>query len=139
MSGAIDIAEARAEPSEGFRSMKYLDTRGKESIGIGFNIDAGISLRAARALFREQLAERADALAGFWWAQGLDDARMSVVIEIAFNDGLAGLLHFPKMLAGIGAKNWQAAHDECLDSDAARALPARYKFLAQILLTGAAA
>lgn len=135
---AIDIAEARAEPSEGFRSMKYLDTRGNESIGIGFNIGAGISLRAARALFREQLAERADALAGFWWAKGLDDARMSVVIEIAFNSGLNGLLHFPKMLAAIGAKNWQTAHDECLNSDAARMLPSRYKPLAEILLTGSA-
>jgi GH24 family phage-related lysozyme (muramidase) len=135
---AVDIAEKRAEPSEGFRSMKYLDTRGNESIGIGFNIAAGISLRAARALFREQLAERADALAGFWWAKGLDDARMSVVIEIAFNDGVSALLHYPKMLAAIGAKNWQAAHDECLDSDAARELPPRYKTLAQILLTGVA-
>jgi len=135
---AIDIAEARAEPSEGFRSHKYLDTRGKETIGIGFNIDAGISLRAARALYREQMAERADALAGFWWAKGLDDPRMSVVIEIAFNGGVEGLLHFPKMLAAIGAKNWQAAHDECLDSDAARELPSRYNPLAKILLTGIA-
>ena len=133
---AVDIAEARAEPSEGFRSHKYPDTKGKETIGIGFNIDAGISLRAARALFREQLAERADALAGFWWAKGLDDARMSVVIEIAFNGGVEGLLHYPKMLAAIGAKNWQVAHDECLDSDAARELPTRYNPLAKILLTG---
>lgn len=135
---AIDIAEKRAEPSEGFRSMKYLDPRGRETIGIGFNIDAGISLRAARALFREQLAERADALAGFWWAKGLDDVRMSIVIEIAFNDGVSALLHFPKMLAAIGGKNWQLAHDECLDSDAARELPKRYAQLAQILLSGAA-
>ena len=135
---AIDIAEKRAEPSEGFRPHKYVDTKGKETIAIGFNIDAGISLRAARTLFREQLAERADALAGFWWAKGLDDARMSVVIEIAFNAGTAGLLNYPKMLAAIGAKNWQAAHDECLDSDAARELPTRYNPLAKILLTGVA-
>lgn len=133
---AIDIAEARAEPSEGFRSMKYLDTRGNESIGIGFNINAGISLRAARALFREQLAERADALAGFWWAKGLDDARLSVVIEIAFNDGVEGLLHFVKCLGALGKKDWQTAHDELLDSDAARLLPARYAALAKIILTG---
>ncbi len=133
---AVDLAEARAGPAEGFRPTKYLDTRGNETIGIGFNINAGISLRAARALFREQLAERADAIAGFWWAQGLDDARMSVVIEIAFNDGITSLLHFPKMLAAIGAKNWPAAHDELLDSDAARELPGRYQRLAVILLTG---
>jgi lysozyme len=136
---ALDLAVTRLKVDEGFRAAAYRDTVGKLTIGYGFCVDAGISQFAAAALLVAQAQERAQALAGFWWAQGLDEARMSVVIEIAFNDGLAGLLHFPKMLAGIGAKNWQAAHDECLDSDAARALPARYKTLAQILLTGAAA
>jgi lysozyme len=135
---AVDLAIAREKPAEAFRPHKYPDPRGFETIGFGFNVDAGISLYAATALLVAQTQERADALKGFWWAQGLDDARMSVVIEIAFNGGVSGLLHYPKMLAAIGAKNWQAAHDECLDSDAARELPARYKALAQILLTGVA-
>jgi lysozyme len=135
---AVDIALGRLKVDEGFRAAAYRDTVGKLTIGYGFCVDAGISQFAAAALLAAQAQERAQALAGFWWAQGLDDARMSVVIEIAFNDGTAGLLHFPKMLAAIGAKNWQAAHDECLDSDAARELPARYKLLAQILLTGVA-
>lgn len=133
---AVELAVAREKPSEAFRSKKYLDPRGFETIGFGFNIDAGISLYAASALLTAQTQERADALQGFWWAQGLDDARMSVVIEVAFNGGVEGLLHYPKMLAAVGAKNWQAAHDELLDSDAARELPNRYAALAQILLTG---
>jgi lysozyme len=135
---AVSLAVAREKTAEGFRAAKYLDTRGKETIGFGFNIDSGISLFAATALLTAQTQERADALTSFWWAAGLDDARMSVVIEVSFNDGLNGLLHFPKMLAAIGAKNWQAAHDELLDSDAARELPKRYQGLAQILLSGIA-
>lgn len=135
---AVDLAVAREKIAEGFRSNKYLDLKGIESIAYGFNIQAGISEYAGAALLVAQTQERADALAGFWWAKGLDDARMSVVIEVAFNGGVAGLLHFPKMLAAIGAKNWQAAHDELLDSDSARELPERYKALAQILLTGVA-
>jgi lysozyme len=133
---ALDFAIARLKTDEGFRAAAYRDTVGKLTIGYGFCVDAGISQFAATALLAAQAQERAQALAGFWWAKGLDDARMSVVIEVAFNDGLNGLLHFPKMLAAIGAKNWQAAHDELLDSDAARELPTRYKALAQILLTG---
>lgn len=134
---AIDFAAARLEREEGFRAQAYRDTAGKLTIGYGFNVDAGISMRAARALLAAQVQERFEWLSPFWWAQGLDDLRMSVLIDVSFNVGTAGLLHFPKMLAAIGTKNWQAAHDELLDSDAARMLPARYQKLARILLTGA--
>jgi lysozyme len=135
---ALDLAVARLKTDEGFRAAAYRDTVGKLTIGYGFCVDAGISQLAATALLIAQAQERAQALSGFWWAKDLDDARMSVVIEVAFNDGLRGLLHFPKMLAAIGKKDWQTAHDELLDSDAARELPGRYKAIAQILLTGIA-
>lgn len=135
---AVDLAIPRLKVDEGFRAAKYVDTAGRLTIGYGFNVDAGISQFAAAALLQAQAQERASALAGFWWAQGLDDVRMSVVIEVAFNDGLNGLLHFPKMLAAIGAKDWATAKAELLDSDAARELPARYAALAQIMLSGMA-
>jgi lysozyme len=135
---AIDIAAARGEPAEGYRQKKYLDSRGFESIGIGFNITAGISHFAAVALFKAQLQERAEEMTACWWAKGLDDVRMSVVVEVAFNVGVSGLLHYVNTLAAIGRKDWKAAHDELLDSDAARELPSRYNRLAAILLTGTA-
>lgn len=135
---AVDLAIPRLKVDEGFRAAKYVDTAGRLTIGYGFNVDAGISQFAAAALLQAQAQERASVLAGFWWAQGLDDVRMSVVIEVAFNDGLNGLLHFPKMLAAIGAKDWVTAKAELLDSDAARELPTRYAALAQIMLSGMA-
>jgi lysozyme len=131
-----DIAVARLKIDEGFRATKYLDSVGKETIGYGFNITAGITQTAAQALLAAQVADLAKALGGYWWATGLDDARMSVVVEVAFNDGLNGLLHFVKCLTAIGNKDWQTAHDELLNSDAAHLLPTRYNALAQILLTG---
>lgn len=135
---AVDIAVPRLKINEGYRSHVYNDTLGHPTIGYGCNLDAGITQTAAEALLCAQTADIAKALSGYWWAGGLDDARMSVVLEIAFNAGLGGLLHFPKMLAAIGAKNWQTAHDELLNSDAAHMLPVRYTLLAQILLTGVA-
>lgn len=133
---AVDLAVERLKVDEGFRSVAYRDSVNKLTIGYGFCIDAGISQTAAGALLTAQTEECLAALAGFWWAQGLDDIRMSVLVELAYNNGVAGLLHYPKMLAAIGAKNWQAAHDELLDSDAARMLAARYGRFAQVLLTG---
>jgi lysozyme len=135
---AAELAVARLKTDEGFRSSKYLDTRGHTTIGYGFDVDAGISEYAAAALLTAQTEERAQALGNFWWAKGLDDPRMSVVIEVAFNDGLSGLLHFVNMLSALGTGRWNDAQAQLLDSDAARELPARYQRLGQILLTGTA-
>jgi lysozyme len=133
---AVDLAFAQLMTDEGFRSHVYIDTTGHRTIGYGFNLEAGITQAAAQALLSAQVADLAKTLARYWWAAALDDARFSVVIEVAFNDGVDGLLHFVKMLSALGAKNWQGAHDELLDSDAAHLNQTRYKALAQILLNG---
>ncbi|MFO1465878.1 MAG: hypothetical protein U1F35_05470 [Steroidobacteraceae bacterium] len=135
-TSASDLAFARLQAEEGFRSSAYRDTAGNLTIGYGFNIDAGISQYCALALMDAQLAEITRSLSGFWWWAALDDVRASVLLDLGFNLGVNGLLHFPKMLAAVGAKNWKVAHDELLDSAAARSLPQRYQRLAQILLTG---
>ena len=132
----VDLAVARLRVAEGFRPHVYRDTVGKQTIGYGFNVDAGISEYAADALLVAQTEERETELKEYWWAAGLDDVRMSVIVEIAFNSGTVALLHFVKMLSAVGAKNWEEAKAELLDSDAARQLPARYAKLAQIMLTG---
>lgn len=135
---AVDLAVTRLCVDEGFRSSKYTDTTGHETIGYGFNIDAGITQTAAKALLAAQTAELAAALSAYAWSQGLDDTRMSVLIELAFNLGLNGLLHFPIFLTALGRGTWPAASDALLNSDAARQLPGRYNALAKIILTGVA-
>jgi len=135
---AVEIVVPRLKVNEGFRANVYIDTTGHKTLGYGFNVDAGITQTAAEALLIAQAQDLARTLKAYWWAGGLDDARLSVLIEVAFNVGLAGLLHFTKCLTAIGHKDWQGAHDELLDSDAAHLLPRRYDGLAQILLTGVA-
>lgn len=132
----IDSALPRVKRNEGFRAHVYKDTRGNLTIGYGFDIEAGISEFAATALCAAQLEERAKALGVYWWAKGLDDVRMGVIVEVSFNVGLHGLLGFVEMLSAVGNHDWQKAHDALLDSDAARELPQRYGQLAQILFTG---
>jgi lysozyme len=135
---AVDLAVARLKVDEGFRAQKYLDTVGKTTIGYGFNVDAGITQTAATALLVAQATELWQQLSTYGWWGTIDDARASVLVELAFNLGPTGLLHFPRMLSAIGAKDWDTAATELLDSDAARQLPARYNALAVILRSGLA-
>jgi lysozyme len=132
---AIDLAVSRLKTEEGFRAKKYVDTVGNETIGYGFAIGAGLTEPEAGALLQAQVTTRAAAI-GTWWFQALDDARASVVLDVAFNLGVEGLFAFKDMIAAIQTKNWQAAHDALLDSQAARQLPTRYAALANLLLTG---
>lgn len=135
---AVDLTVTRLATEEGFRGSAYRDTVGKLTIGYGCNIDAGWTQALARCVLQFQAQTVADQITPLWWAAKLDTVRLSVVIDLGFNLGLHGLLAFPKMLAALGAGNWQAAHDELLDSDAARVLPGRYTDLARLLLIGSA-
>lgn len=135
---ATALAVARLMTEEGFRGTAYRDTVGKLTIGYGCNIDAGWSRGLAGAVLSYQAQDVWQQLSTFWWWAALDDVRASVLVDLGFNEGVNSLLHFPKMLAAIGAKDWVTAKAELLDSDAARELPARYATLAEILLTGVA-
>jgi len=137
MSSAVDVALPRLKDEEGFRARLYRDTKGKQTIGYGFNVDAGISQRAAEALLVTQAQERHEALLAYPWYAALDPIRQSVGLDVSFNAGIDGLLHFVHMIAALARKDWSEAKAELLDSDAARDLPNRYKPLAEILEKGA--
>jgi lysozyme len=132
---SVDLAVPRLKSDEGFRSISYTDTTGHQTIGYGFNVSAGISQYAATALLQAQVQEIANTLSTYPWFT--DDARGAVLIDLGFNLGITGLLHFPQMLSCLSAKDYQGAHDQLLDSQAARQLPQRYNSLAQTLLIGA--
>jgi lysozyme len=131
---AVDLALPRVEQEEGFRAHVYFDTRRLETIGFGFRISAGISERCARALLREQMAERHDELIKLPWYAGLDEARQGVCLDIAINSGTTGLLRFDRMIDALEVGDWATAAAECKVSNPE--LADRYAALAQLLLTG---
>lgn len=133
---AVDIALPRLQTEEGFRASVYKDTQGHQSIGFGFDVDAGISRFAASALLVAQATETHQALLKFNWYADLNDARQSVCLDVAFNSGLHGLLNFPHMIAALSEKDWDSAANECKVTNPE--LASRYKVLAEILLTGIA-
>jgi lysozyme len=135
---AVDLAIPRLQTEEGFRASVYKDSRGFQTIGYGFRIGAGITQRAATALLAEQIQECHEQLSRYVWYASCNPVRQSVLIDLAFNDGISGLLGYINMIAAISKANWPEARVQLLDSEAAREDPNRYGPLAQLLLTGAA-
>lgn len=131
---AVERTFQRAKAEEGFRARAYKDTRGNSTIGFGFNIDAGITPRAAAALLREQLQEAHEKLLKLPWYTALDAVRQSACLDIDFNEGEGGLLRFPHMIAALSRQDWASAATECHVEDPR--LAGRYQQLAQLLLTG---
>lgn len=129
---------------EGFKGFLYDDKTGKPvrapvgkaTIGFGCNVQAGWTRDFAIRVAALKVADIYAVLSAIWWWAAIDPVRRSVFLDVAFNVGTEGLLHFVQTISAAARADWSAAHDELLDSDAARELPTRYKRLAQILLTG---
>lgn len=122
---------------EGTRNFPYTDTVGKLTIGVGRNLtDMGITNAEVYVLLNNDIQRVMNALGAYPWFQGLDPVRQAALGNIAFNIGVAGLLHFPSMLHCVAVADWQGAHDQALASVWATQVGARAQRIAQQLLTG---
>jgi lysozyme len=138
----IDRAALIAEliRDEGLRLKPYVDTVGKTTIGVGRNLtDVGISRDEAEALLEHDIIRTLSGLNGAlpWWTD-LDPVRQRVLINMAFNLGIKGLLTFQNTLRAVREGRWQDAHDGMLASKWARQVGDRAKRLAEMMLTGRA-
>lgn len=131
---AVDIALPRLQTEEGFRALPYKDTNGFETVGYGFNVQAGISRFAAAALLAAQAQEAHAELLKLPWYAALDPIRQSVCLDIDINEGQRGLLKFPHMIAALSRQDWASAATECHVEDPK--LASRYAALAKLLLIG---
>ena len=127
---------------EGWKNNTYLDTRNFATWGVGhkdphspvgeYHTDAQISaqldsdISAATGALERNLP----------WVVTLDPVRLGVLIDMAFQMGVGGLMGFSETLASIKAGNYAAASSEMLQSDWANQTPNRAKGLSQIMLTG---
>ena len=130
-------AEAHIRRYEGFSRLPYKCPTGHLTIGYGHNLENGISAKVALFILQEDLAhaERAVKDAFPWWWK-LDDARQFVLVDMAFNMGLAGLKGFKKMLAAIESGDFDKAAEEMLDSKYGRQVVHRARLNAEIMKTG---
>jgi lysozyme len=108
------------ELDEGRRNRMYWDEIGKVwTIGVGHNLSSrSISNRAVDTIFEDDLLEtEKELVAGLPWVTDLAPARYGVLIDIAFNCGVAGLMGFHKMLAACQRGDWDDAAREIIDSE----------------------
>lgn len=108
--------EKRIIAHEGSKQFAYKDTRGYTTIGIGRNIDerCGNGLTKAERLYllRNDLNRCRKQLSIYGFFYNLDEVRQEVLIEMCFNLGLDGLLHFSKMIAALVKKDYSEAVTE---------------------------
>ena len=125
------------EANEGYRKNAYKCSAGKTTIGIGFNIEAGISKYAARALLEAQLIQiRVRAYAKYKWFANLNSARQIAICDMIFQLGEGGFGKFKKTIAAIRKGDFAAAAKEALDSAWYKQTPKRALMVADIIRTG---
>lgn len=123
---------------EGLRLKPYRDTRGKQTIGVGRNLDdIGISeLEAMMMLANDIEAVNKLAFATFSWLKSISAPRQDVVLSMMFNMGLGGFKEFKKMIAALVSGNYETAADEMLGSHWASQVGERARELASMMRTG---
>lgn len=131
---------AELKRDEGVRLKPYTDTVGKLTIGVGRNLtDVGISDDECTALLQNDidkvLAQLDRSLP--WWRK-LDPVRQRVLVNMAFNMGMTGLLTFKNTLAAVQSGSYAAAAAGMLASKWATQVGARAERLADMMRTGAA-
>lgn len=135
----VTLIKEQLVRDEGKKYRGYRDTRGTWTIGIGHNVESGPPLTetAVDAIFEGDLRHVCDEIARrIPWALKLDPARHAVLVNMAFNLGLGGLLKFKKMLAAMEQGNWEEAAIECADPNYVKQVGARAIRLAEQLRTG---
>lgn len=120
---------------EGLALKPYRCTAGKLTVGIGRNLeDTGLTENESRYLAENDLGRIRQELdqAIPWW-RALDEKRQTVVLNMAFNLGTAGLLKFTKFLHALSHGEYERAAGEMLDSLWAKQVHRRAVELASLM------
>jgi lysozyme len=122
---------------EGFEPKLYRCTEDKLTIGIGFNLDAiEMPERIAMMWLDHILDGIIRDLEQELWYRDLSENRRVVILDMAYQLGINGMLRFQKMIYALRWERWGEAANELLDSRYAKQTPNRAHRNANILLTG---
>ena len=126
---------------EGYRKSAYQDHLGYWTIGIGRLVDkgkrAGLTREEAQYLLSNDVKRFEGGLDKRlpWWRE-LDDVRQRVILNMAFNMGVTGLLSFRNTLKAVKEGRYEDASRGMLKSKWAGQVGSRAKRLSKMMLTG---
>ena len=126
---------------EGERLAAYQDHLGFWTIGVGRLIDArksgGITQDESAYLLANDIEKRRDELVRLLpWAAALDDARFGVLLNMAFQMGVAGLMKFQNTLRMVQGGDYDGAATNMMLSLWATQTPERARRLSAQMRTG---
>ena len=122
---------------EGLSLKLYKCTSDKWSIGYGLNLDAGITEELAELILEYQVKCTVSELRKLEWFFNIDSvARHDVIVNMAFNLGVAGVCKFHKMINAISLHDYHQAAIEMLDSKWAKQVGNRAIELAEQMRSG---
>ena len=104
---------------EGLEHHVYVDSLGFSTIGIGRNIShtgPGLSTDECLYLLRNDIQRVTSEITDYGWFKSQDSVRREVLIELAFNMGVNGLLEFKETLNLIQNKKYSQACAALQDS-----------------------
>ena len=106
-------------------------------IGIGRCLDRiGISREEGEFMFSNDMKEALTIFQKLPWMKNLDDLRQEVLVEMAYQMGVDGVLQFRKMLAALQRNAYKEAAVHGADSLWMKQTPSRSKELMRMLETG---
>ena len=119
---------------EGVRSIPYLDTVGKWTIGVGRNLtDNGVSQSEIDLMLANDIGNVLDECQSLTCWAGLNDNQKRGLANMVFNMGLPRLKSFKKMLGALEASEYTKAYSEALDSKWAQQVGDRAQRVASLL------
>jgi lysozyme len=123
---------------EGEKFFPYRCTEGFLTIGVGRNLDAkGIRPSESKFMLENDIREIDDRIyVAIPVFDSLTPNRQLVLMDMAFNLGMAGLLKFRKMLSALAAGEYTEASKQMLDSKWATQVGARAVRLAEMMRDG---
>ena len=137
----LSQATNQIKSDEGLILHAYKDSLGFLTIGYGRLIDkrkgGGITEQEAEYLLSHDIAYKLGQLhAKLPWIDKLNDARKGVLLNMAFQLGVAGLMGFKSTLAKIEAGDYEGASTSMLKSKWATQTPNRAQRMAEQMRTG---
>jgi len=136
----LDLTKAteQLKRDEGFRQFPYTDTKGKMTIGYGFNLFSdGLSPEESSLVLQHRVWKRYLALiVALPWVKNLDEARQGVLLNMAYNMGVNDLFTFSQTLQHVLNGEYDAAAESMMLSLWAKEVGDRAKRLSDQMRTG---
>ena len=135
---------------EGLKLNAYKCPTDKWTIGVGRNFEAnplsqeemlevlkevGITEEIAMRWLEKEIRQVKRQLANYEWYTSQSEIRRRVIIDMAFNLGISGLLSFQNMIGALEVGNYEVAAEEMLDSKWAEQVGKRAERLSLMMET----